>query len=129
MAKSPHTPDFRAKVSQEYLDGLGSYNYLATKYDIGCKTLREWVAKYRIYGITAFTNKTGNASYSSEFKIMCVEAVLSGEGSVDDIVAKYNISCREVLRCWIKSYNANRTLKGYTPNKEVYMAEARRKQL
>ena len=87
MAKSPHTPEFRAKVSQEYLDGFGSYNYLATKYDIGSKTLKQWVAKYRIYGIAAFTNKTGNASYSSEFKITCVEAVLSGEGSVDDIVA------------------------------------------
>lgn len=25
MAKSPHTPEFRAKVSQEYLDGLDLY--------------------------------------------------------------------------------------------------------
>ena len=40
MSKSPHTPEFRAKVSQEYLDGLGSYNYLSAKYNIGCKTLR-----------------------------------------------------------------------------------------
>ena len=54
MSKSPHTSEFRAKVSQEYLDGLGSYNYLATKYNIGCKTLKEWVAKYRIHGIGAF---------------------------------------------------------------------------
>ena len=48
MSKSPHTSEFRAKVSQEYLDGLGSYNYLATKYNIGCKTLKEWAAKYNI---------------------------------------------------------------------------------
>ena len=127
MAKSPHTPEFRAHVSQEYIDGFGSYDYLAAKYNIGSKTLKQWVAKYRIYGIAAFISKNGNASYSSEFKTMCVEAVLSGEGSVDDIVAKYNISSREVLRCWIKSYNANRELKDYCPKREVYMAEARRK--
>ena len=127
MAKSPHTPDFRAKVSQEYLDGFGSYDYLATKYNIGSKTLKQWVAKYQIHGIAAFANKTGNASYSSNFKIMCVEAVLSGEGSVDDIVAKYNVSSREVLRNWIKRYNANRELKDYAPKREVYMATARRK--
>lgn len=127
MAKSPHTPEFRAHVSQEYIDGFGSYDYLAAKYNIGSKTLKQWVAKYRIYGIAAFISKNGNASYSSEFKTMCVEAVLSGEGSVDDIVAKYNISSREVLRCWIKSYNANRELKDYYPKREVYMAEARRK--
>lgn len=58
---------------------------------------------------------------------MCVKAVLSGEGGVDDIVAKYNISSREVLRNWIKRYNANRELKDYDPKREVYMAEARRR--
>ncbi len=26
MAKSPHIPEFCAKVSQEYLDGVGCYN-------------------------------------------------------------------------------------------------------
>ena len=107
MSKSPHTSEFRAKVSQEYLDGSGSYNYLATKYNIGCKTLKGWVAKYRIHGIGAFIRKTGNASYSSDFKTMCVEAVLSGDGSVDDIAAKYNISSRRVLSQWVVSYNAN----------------------
>ena len=127
MAKSPHTPEFRAMVSQEYLDGSSSYNYLADKYGIGETTLKQWIAKYKLYGIEAFRNKVGNASYSSEFKIMCVEAVLSGEGSVDDIVAKYNISSREVLRNWIISYNANRELKDYYPKREVYMADARRK--
>lgn len=113
MSKSPYTPEFRAKVSQEYLDGVGSYDYISDKYDIGKKTLQQWVAKYRIYGIVAFVHKSGNTSYSSNFKIMCVKAVLSGEGSVDDIVAKYNISSREVLRNWIKRYNANRELTDY----------------
>lgn len=127
MSKSPHTPEFRAKVSQEYLDGLGSYEYLSTKYNIGFTTLREWVGKYRNYGIAAFSNKVGNISYSSDFKTLCVKAVLSGEGSIDDIVAKYNLSTRKVLRRWIECYNANRELKDYYPKREVYMAEVRRK--
>ena len=50
MTKSAHTPEFRAMVSQEYLDGLVSYNSLATNYQIGTKTLKEWVAKYRRRG-------------------------------------------------------------------------------
>lgn len=127
MSKSPHTPEFRAKVSQEYLDGIGSYRFLAERYHIGKKTLQEWVAKFRIYGIDAFITQAGNTSYSSDFKMMCVEAVLSGEGSVDDIVAKYNVSSREVLRNWIKLYNTNKELKDYDPKGEVYMADARRK--
>ena len=71
--------------------------------------------------------RSGNRRYSKEFKIMCVEAVISGAGSVNDIVAKYNISARELLRSWIKCYNANMELKDYEPEREVYMAEARRK--
>ena len=127
MSKSPHTPEFRAKVSQEYLDGIGSYNYLADKYNIGSRTLKDWVAKYRLHGIAAFYTQTGNASYSSSFKMMCVEEVLTGVGSVEDIVAKYNISSGKILRNWILRYNANRELKDYAPKREVYMAGARRK--
>jgi len=127
MSKSPHTPEFRAKVSQEYLDGIGSYNYLADKYNIGSRTLKDWVAKYRLHGIAAFYTQTGNASYSASFKMMCVEEVLMGVGSVEDIVAKYNISSGKILRNWILRYNANRELKDYAPKREVYMADARRK--
>lgn len=127
MSKSPHTPEFRAMVSQEYLDGLGSYDSLAAKYQIGSTQVREWIAKYRQHGLSAFQSRKGNAPYSSEFKILCAEAVLSGQGSVDDIVAKYNISSRKVLRDWISMYNAHRELKDYNPKREVYMAEARRK--
>ena len=126
MSKSPHTVEFRAKVSQEYLDG-SSYPFLSEKYNIGKTTLQQWVAKYRLYGIAAFFKVSGNSSYSSDFKKMCAEAVLSGQGSVDDIVAKYNISSRAVLRGWIMRYNANRELRDYDPKREVYMAEARRK--
>ena len=127
MSKSPHTPEFRAMVSQEYLDGIGSYRFLAEKYNIGTRTLREWVAKFRIHGIDAFITQTGNTAYSSDFKIMCVEAVLSGKSSVNDIVEKYNISSEYVLRNWIKLYNTNKELKDYDPKREVYMADARRK--
>lgn len=127
MSKSPHTPEFRAMVSQEYLDGIGSYRFLAERYNIGTRTLREWVAKFRIHGIDAFITQTGNTAYSSDFKIMCVEAVLSGKSSVNDIVAKYNISSEYVLRNWIKLYNTSKELKDYDPKREVYMADARRK--
>lgn len=127
MSKSPHTPEFRAKVAQEYLDGLSSIQYLADKYHVGCTALREWVNQFRIHGISAFITGNGNKKYSKELKIQCIEAVLSGEGSVDDIMCKYGISSRYVLRKWIMMYNANRELKDYDPKREVYMAEARRK--
>ena len=126
MPRSKHTPEFRARVSQEYIDGTGSIQFLANKYGIGYSTLVGWINEYRIHGITAFCHKK-NRTYSKEFKIKCVEAVINGEGCVNDIIALYGISSRSVLRQWIKVYNANRELKDYDPKQEVYMAEARRK--
>ncbi len=59
---------------------------------------------------------------------------MSGETSAialaskyNEIVAKYNISDSSVVRAWIKKYNANKKLRDYKPQKEVYMAEALRK--
>jgi Transposase and inactivated derivatives len=126
MAKSKHTPEFRAMVSQEYLDGVGSYENLADKYHVGCATIRKWVAAYRYHGIEAFAHSVGNRCYSREFKIKCIEEVLHGQGSVIDIAAKNNFS-PSILWRWISLYNANRELKDYDPKREVYMADARRK--
>lgn len=127
MSKSPYTPEFRAQVAQEYLDGLGSFPSIAEQHSIDVKTVQEWVSKYKLHGISAFINCSGNTNYSSDFKIKCIEEYLLGKGSINDIISKYNISSSSVLRRWIKSYNANRELKDYFPNREVYMAEARRK--
>ena len=126
MSKSKWSADFRAKVAQEYLDGKASFYYLADKYHIGRATIQKWVAAYKVHGIDAFICGPGNASYTSEFKTMCVEKVISGYGSSVDIGAKYKLH-PSVLESWIRLYNANRKLKDYDPKREVYMAEARRK--
>jgi transposase-like protein len=112
---------------REYLAGEGSFATIAAANGMDPTTLRGWVHKYREQGEAAFAVKDGNTHYSKEFKIRCVEAVLRGEGSVNDIVVKYNISDGRVLRRWIKRYNANQELKDYDPKREVYMAGARRK--
>ncbi|MBO6254290.1 MAG: helix-turn-helix domain-containing protein [Bacteroidaceae bacterium] len=112
---------------KEYLNGEGSYGSIAKTYGIAKHTLQKWVASYKEHGAEALLPKTGNTSYSKEFKMQCVEKVLRGELSVDDCTAKYGISNDSVLRRWISEYNANRELKDYDPKREVYMAEARRK--
>ena len=126
MSKSKWSAEFRSMVSQEYLDGKGSYGFLADKYHISKTTIRKWVAAYKVHGIDAFISEVGNKSYTHEFKIMCVEEVIDGYGSSVDIGAKYKVH-PTVLESWIKLYNANRELRDYIPKREIYMADARRK--
>ena len=127
MSKAKYSVELKVEIVKEYEAGKGSYKLLAEKYGVGEKSAKDWVRKYREQGELGLSTRHGNSAYSAEFKTKCVEAVLRGEGSVDDIVAKYNISAREVLRSWIKRYNANKELKDYNPKREVYMADARRK--
>lgn len=126
MSKSKHSPEFRAMVAQEYIDGVGSAYYLADKYQVGRTTIQKWVALFRAHGIDAFVTQAGNKSYTKEFKLSCVEAVVSGKGSSVDIASQNNVY-PAILESWIKLYNANRELRDYCPKREVYMAVARRK--
>lgn len=127
MAKRKHSANWMLARVKEYLSGKGSYHQIAETNGISVQSLCAWVKKYGEQGEAAFMERVGNASYSKEFKTSCVRAVLCGEGSIDDIVAKYNISSRSVLQRWIKRYNDHMELKDYDPKREVYMAGARRK--
>ena len=127
MSKSKWTPEQKISMVRAYLSGEGSYVSIAKANGIVHSTLEGWVSRYREQGEAGFFKEAGNRHYTKEFKTMCVEAVTSGKGSVDNIVAKYGISDGSVLRRWIKCYNANMELKDYKPKREVYMAEARRK--
>lgn len=126
MAKSPHTPEWRAMVAQEYLDGKNNSYELAKKYNIDRHTIVIWAMKFKEQGINAFINTGSNKKYTANFKIYCVELFVSGKMSADEIVAKYNISHYTVLRSWISKYNSNMELKDYDPKQEVYMASAKR---
>ena len=127
MSKSKLTPEQKATIAQEYLDGFASSIELATKYNVNDYTIRRWAHRYEKKGILAFQKENGNSPYTADFKLSCVEQYLKGTMSMEEIVIKYNISSDSVLQRWIMCYNANRKFKDYIPKKEVYMAEARRK--
>lgn len=126
MTKSPYDFEFREKIVKEYLNG-DSGPSLANKYGIDDATIYRWVNKYLKQGVEALEDKVYPMCYTAEFKKMCVETYLDGNISLYDVCIKYGISSDSVLRDWIKRYNANRELKDYCPNTEVYMAGARRK--
>lgn len=127
MSRRKFTEEQKIQVARDYLKGKGSYRSLAKELGAGKESVARWVGKFREQGEAGFYRAEGNARYRKEFKLQCVEAVLRGEGTVNEIVAKYNISDERVLRVWIMRYNANMELKDYEPRREVYMAEARRK--
>ena len=128
MSKSRYSANQRQKAVEDYLKGNKTASEIRADLGIAStSTFQEWVNAYREHGVSSFHVQKGNRAYSSEIKMMAVEDYVSKNLSPMQIIAKYDISSRSVLRKWISEYNANRELKDYCPKREVYMAEARRK--
>lgn len=128
-----YSPDLIIRICKEFLSGKYSHEEICCRYGITSNArgyssiINDWIQRFLAKGDSAFIRKSGNSSYSSEFKKKVVDEYLAGEGSLRDIAFKYNIPGKETVRRWVLLYNANRELKDYNPKREVYMAEARRK--
>ena len=131
---SKYSSEIKIKACEEYLFGELSHQDICKKYGIeynqkkhNSMITKSWMCIYRTHGPDGFFKKTGNNKYTSEFKMMVVEEYIKGNGSFTELSVKYGISSPETLRKWFLWYNANRELKDYCPEREVYMAESRRK--
>ena len=127
MRKSKFSTEEKLKWVKKYLNGEKSCTDISKECCVAESSLRRWVNHYTTQGIGALHTKSHNSSYRKEFKIVCVDAAISGKGSCREIAAKYGIPSPSLLAGWIKKYNANMELKDYIPEKEIYMASARRK--
>ena len=127
MSRRERFPPYeKEQACLDYINGIRSRSEICNCLHISTRTIQDWAAIYKKYGILGFTKKTKNSSYSKEFKMELVEKCISGEASSIDLGHQYDISSG-LLRKWIRMYNANIELKDYYPKQEVYMAEARRK--
>lgn len=130
---SKYSAELKIAACKDYLSGKLSHREVCEKYGIHfnqkkrTSNLYQWIPAYVTNGDAAFIHSKGNDSYSPSFKEKVVLDYLSGDGSLVDLAAKYNVRSIETVRRWILLYNANRELKDYSPNREVYMADARRK--
>lgn len=126
-----YTAEEKIKICEEYISGKSSAKELCCKYGLSQGkppgVFWRWIAQYRKYGDTAFIRNKGNRTYTKEIKEQAVQEYLNGDGSLLDICVKYGISSEDIVSDWIKCYNANMELKDYEPNREIYMADARRK--
>ena len=88
MHSSKYTPEFKTEIVKAYFNEEGGISSLAKKYHVSASSIKDWILRYREHGETAFKNtSSANSSYSSEFKYSCVQAVLSGESTVNEIIA------------------------------------------
>ena len=78
MAK--YSYEFKQKVVREYLEGKGSYEYIAKQNNIpDKKQVRIWVNAYKEFGEEGLLRSRKKKNYSFQFKLSVVELYLSDE--------------------------------------------------
>ena len=124
--KSKFTKEVKLQAVSDYLDGNKSTVKIA--YDLQCNksAVQSWIHGFKSQGESFFDNKTVNRSYSKELKIQVVNEYLSNTCSLLDLVNKYKISSKDVVRNWVLMYNKGKELKEYNFNPEVYKMKARK---
>jgi transposase len=111
MAKSAYSAQEKYELILAYEDRETSVRDFCRQYNISKGTMKKWIYLFETYGMDGLHDSSGWKRYSKEVKTAAVLDYLSGNYSQYEIVRKYEISSRSVLRKWIKNYNDHRELK------------------
>ncbi len=103
MAK--YSFEFKMKVVQEYLDGMGGSSFLPKKYNIpSTRDLRKWITVYNVFGPDGLIRKRKNQTYSLEFKLHVVELYLTTEVSYQGLALQVGMNNPALITKWVNDY-------------------------
>ena len=96
---------FKKKVVQEYLEGKGSYVYLAKQYNIPDeKQVRIWVNAYNEFGDAGLIRSRKNKNYSFQFKLSVVQLYLTSEVSYQELALSQGINNPSLITRWVNDF-------------------------
>jgi transposase len=126
MSKQSYSKEFKYEVLLAYENRDYTIKELCSKFQISKSSLKEWTEQFEKYGVEGLKQSESWKPYSKELKEAAVRDYLSGEFSQNEIVRKYEISTRSLLRKWIKKYNSHRELKDTSMGRTSSMTKGRK---
>ena len=103
MAK--YSLEFKREVVHEYLNGEGSYDYIAKKHNMpACSLIKEWVAVFRKLGKEGLIRSGQNNTYSFQFKVHVVELYLSSKVSYQELALSQGINNYALIARWVNDF-------------------------
>ena len=104
----------KVKIVEQYLNGEISQKGAAKVCGVNKRSVQDWIRIYKTEGPQGLLTLKTNKRYPKDLKLKAVQAYLSGEGSLDEICARFGIRQHVQLMSWIKVYNEGKELKELT---------------
>ncbi|MBE7025444.1 MAG: transposase, partial [Ruminococcaceae bacterium] len=102
---SKYSFEFKKKVVQEYLEGKGSYECIATQNKIpDKKQVRIWVNAYKEFGDKGLLQSRQKNNYAFQFKLSVVELYLSSEVSYQELALSQGINNPSLITRWVNVF-------------------------
>jgi len=126
MSRKPkYSKEVKIQACEDYQNGNGSFKCIAISIRANEETVRRWYLKYKVHGSSAFETSPKNRSYSKKFKISVIKEYMSGQSSMSELAAKYNISYG-MVRNWINKWYNGIEIKDNDPKGDVYTMKVRK---
>ncbi len=123
--RTKHTTEEKYEILNEYYSGTRSIQEIATKHNISIYTLYKWRYNYDKYGVDGLRESKTWKKYSKELKEQVVLEYLSGKYSQGELVKRYEITDKTVLKRWINNYNSHREVTAKPKGMRKSMAKGR----
>lgn len=111
MSQKRYSRDEKYEILMNYYNGVLTISDIANEFNVHRHTIYEWLHKYEEFGIEGLKQAERWARHTEELKLAAVTDYLSGNYSQMEIILKYKISDKSVLKRWIKLYNGHSQLK------------------
>lgn len=103
MAK--YSFEFKKNAVQAYLNGEGSYAFLAKKFGMPPgRDIRKWVNAYKVFGDEGLRRSRNNQKYTFDFKMSVVELYLSSEISYQALALSVGITNPVTITKWVNDF-------------------------
>lgn len=111
MGKSAYSAQEKLELIIAHQDRKTSIKIFCGQNKITEDTINKWIYLYQTYGMDGLQGSKGWKRYTKDVKTAAVLDYLSGSYSLNEVVRKYEISSRSLLKQWIRNYNDHRELK------------------
>ena len=122
MSIIKYTPEQKLQACIDYTSGIKTATKIAHDLNMtknGVSTVMKWVISYKANGKAAFFRKHKRKYYTKEFKEMLITEYKTGNLSINELTAKYNLPSFSTLSRWIKQYNDNNVVNEKITHTEV----------